>query len=395
MLSADDELAATTEQALETTWVDCSPEWQRCVFSGTRTVRYGANGTYAATRDFTGGVDCRNTSFGGDPLPGITKRCWTAAVGTSTPTTPTPTPAPTTPTTPTAPTGAISSHVPYGRGNPILYSNDHPEDVHTDVITMAMQSNGSINLRGMVTDQQSYAPGGCGGDGCHTVGFDDGKRKQWISAARQSGFRNVPDSLYGDAAVRLIISEAKAASPSRPLVIMVSGMLTLVAEAYRRDPSIASNVIVSFAGFAYNQSNAKYRGETNVTNDKGAAQTVLERMRCVIVPFMDFNARGIDQGRYPSTPRSRVDGLPNTPLRGLMQGIYAYPWAHYDADGGPQATLLSASYATASKRVRWASDAGGPYLADDSSSDDILITQVNGSSTTEAWWSEVNRAFGR
>jgi hypothetical protein len=375
-------------QAAETVWVDCSPEWQRCSFTGTRTVRYGINGNYAPTREFTNGVDCRNSSFGMDPAVGITKRCWTAAAGTPPPTEPPP-------TNPPPPTGNISAHVPYSRANPFLYSNDHPEDVHTDVIMMALQSNGSINLRGIITDQQVTPTPGCSGDGCHTIEIDDPLRKQWIEAARASGFRNIPGSVYGEAAVQLIIAEAKAASTSKPLVIIAGGHLTPIAAAYRRDPSIASKLIVSLAAFQDYNGDGKYTGETNITGDEAAAQTVIEKLRCVIVPFIDFNARGIDQTRYPSTPRSRVQQLPDEPLRRLMLSIYAYPWAHYDADGGPTATLLSANYATASKRVRWARDSGGTYLADDASSDDILITKVNGGTATEPWWSEVTRAFAR
>ncbi|MET0287327.1 MAG: nucleoside hydrolase [Polyangiales bacterium] len=389
-LDAEEELDGIT-QAAETQWSECSQEWQRCSFSGTRTVRYGIDGRYAPTREFTNGVDCRGSSFGMDPAPGLTKRCWTASAGTTPPTPPTTPP----PTTQPPPSGGTSAHVPYTRSNPILYSNDHPEDVHTDVIMMALQSNGSINLRGIITDQQTSAPGGCSGDGCHTAATDDAKRKQWIEAARASGFQNVPSSVSGDQAVRLIISEAQAASASTPLVIIAGGPLMRIAEAYRRDPSIASKVIVALAGFHDFDGDGRYYGETNITGDPSASQTVLEKLRCVIVPFRDFNQRGLDQTRYPSTPRWRVEQLPSDPLRGLMLGIYVYPWAHYDADGGPTATLLSTSYATASKRVRWARDAGGPYLADDNASDDVLITSVNGGAATEAWWSEVTRAFAR
>jgi hypothetical protein len=383
-------------------FTQCALEWQRCSFSGTRSVRYGANGVFGSPRSFTGGVDCRNDSFGGDPAPGATKSCQissesrTPVVGApapSTPPVPAPTPAPSTPVTPPAPSNPISAHVPYSRANPILYSNDHPEDVHTDVIMMALQSNGKIDLRGIVTDQQSSPPSGCGGDGCHTAKEDDDKRKGWISAARQSGFQDIPDSLTGDAAVNLIVSEARAASASLPLVIIVGGPLTLVAKAYQRDPTIASKVIVAFAGFSWSSSNNKWRTETNVSNDRASAQLVLEKLRCVIVPFQDFNSKKVDETRYPSTPRSRVDQLPNEPLRARMQSIYAYPWAHYDADGGPTATLLSGSYVTASRRVRWATDTGGVYLADDNTSDDVLLTNVNGAAVTEPWWNEVKQAF--
>jgi hypothetical protein len=290
----------------------------------------------------------------------------------------------------------MQQRAPYTTANPVLYSNDHPEDVHTDVLMMAMQSNGTIDLRGIITDQQQQAPADCAGDGCHTVASDDELRRQWIEAARASGFRDVPDSVVGEQAIELIVAEAKKAKRELPLVLIVGGPLTLVARAYERDPSIAETSLVSLAAFQMNSAwtDNKYRPETNITGDAEAARVVLEKMRCVIIPFSDFNAEHIDEKRYPATPLARVSKLPDTPLRRRMQSIYAYPWAHYDADGGPSAILLSTGYAVESRRVRWATDDGGPYLANDPSSDDILVTAVDGGKTTEPWWREVNRAFG-
>ena len=54
-------------------WTACATEGQRCVFTGTRTVRYGA-GTAFASGIYTGGVDCSNGVFG-DPLYGTVKGC--------------------------------------------------------------------------------------------------------------------------------------------------------------------------------------------------------------------------------------------------------------------------------------------------------------------------------
>ncbi|GAB6845825.1 hypothetical protein HNR00_004206 [Methylorubrum rhodinum] len=55
------------------TWTRCATENQTCAFSGTRTVRYGANGTYA-TRTAAGPIACNNATFG-DPLYGVAKAC--------------------------------------------------------------------------------------------------------------------------------------------------------------------------------------------------------------------------------------------------------------------------------------------------------------------------------
>lgn len=55
------------------TWTDCGKEGHTCYFSGTQTVRYGANGVYTY-RTMTGSVLCSNATFG-DPLFGVVKRC--------------------------------------------------------------------------------------------------------------------------------------------------------------------------------------------------------------------------------------------------------------------------------------------------------------------------------
>ena len=62
-------------------WGFCAAEHRQCTFTGTKEVRYGANGTYTALRSFTDGVSCSNALFG-DPSPGVTKRCETRETST-------------------------------------------------------------------------------------------------------------------------------------------------------------------------------------------------------------------------------------------------------------------------------------------------------------------------
>jgi len=52
----------------------CAEEGERCNFSGTQQVYYGANNCYKV-KSFTNGVDCNNNNFG-DPLPGVHKACY-------------------------------------------------------------------------------------------------------------------------------------------------------------------------------------------------------------------------------------------------------------------------------------------------------------------------------
>ncbi len=56
----------------------CAKEGQRCQFTGTRTVRYGANGIWAEMTA-TNGIACGVAGFGKDPVPNVLKQCYLVA----------------------------------------------------------------------------------------------------------------------------------------------------------------------------------------------------------------------------------------------------------------------------------------------------------------------------
>jgi hypothetical protein len=58
-----------------TTWTFCAKEGGTCSFSGTRSVRYGANGKYVIKTGVVSQIACTNTAFGGDPAYGYIKSC--------------------------------------------------------------------------------------------------------------------------------------------------------------------------------------------------------------------------------------------------------------------------------------------------------------------------------
>lgn len=64
--------SSTPEPVIET-WANCATEGGACNFSGTRSVRYGANNNYAY-KTATGSISCNNAVFG-DPVYGIAKSC--------------------------------------------------------------------------------------------------------------------------------------------------------------------------------------------------------------------------------------------------------------------------------------------------------------------------------
>ncbi len=57
----------------------CAWEDERCNFSGTADVAYGANGQFAYRQGVSGGVDCNNGVFG-DPIFGVRKACYVRAI---------------------------------------------------------------------------------------------------------------------------------------------------------------------------------------------------------------------------------------------------------------------------------------------------------------------------
>jgi spore coat protein U-like protein len=78
---------ATTAPTTSTTtsWTACATEGGTCSFSGTREVRFGANGAYTS-KTVTGSTPCTTTVFG-DPIQGVVKSCSYANTATTTTTT--------------------------------------------------------------------------------------------------------------------------------------------------------------------------------------------------------------------------------------------------------------------------------------------------------------------
>ncbi|MCB1025448.1 MAG: hypothetical protein KDB79_13715 [Acidobacteria bacterium] len=58
----------------------CSPENQRCNFNYIGTVAFGVNGVFKYKYNVTRGIDCNVATFGGDPAPGVPKKCYSKFV---------------------------------------------------------------------------------------------------------------------------------------------------------------------------------------------------------------------------------------------------------------------------------------------------------------------------
>lgn len=148
-----------------------------------------------------------------------------------------------------------------GPDNPIIYDNDWWFDVFDNNYLWAQASLGVANLRGNIVSRDMWD---------WQKGYHYSFEQSWKDAekalklARDSGLKNIPDLTRGSDRVlerpesgriedtvphpsdgsRLIVAEAKKASPEKPLLIIAGGPQTTVANALLTNPEIAPNLVV-------------------------------------------------------------------------------------------------------------------------------------------------------
>jgi hypothetical protein len=163
-----------------------------------------------------------------------------------------------------------------GPDNPIIYDNDWWFDVFDNNYLWAQASLGEADLRGNIVTRDMwdwqkgylYPMDKCVADARKALKF-----------ARESGLKNVPDLTIGSDQVlkrpesgeiedtvphpsdgsRLIVSEAKKATPEKPLLVISGGPLTTVANALLTHPEIAENIVVfnlTVSSYGYNGKDA-------------------------------------------------------------------------------------------------------------------------------------------
>lgn len=172
-----------------------------------------------------------------------------------------------------------------GPDSPILYDNDWWFDVFDNNYLWAQVSLGKADLHGNIVTRDMWD----WQKGYHykmEQCVDDAKKA--LKLARDSGLRNIPDLTLGSTHVlqrpasgkiedtaaqetpgsRLIVAEARKASPDRPLVIVVGGPLTTVANALLADPEIAPNIVVFGLTVSYYGYNGKDGWSTYIVAKK-------------------------------------------------------------------------------------------------------------------------------
>lgn len=288
---------------------------------------------------------------------------------------------------------AEAIELPYNRENPIVYDNDEVVDVYTDDYVMALASAGEIDLRGMIT-----------------LSSDPKKREDramGVRFARAAGFRNIPDPIWspkglarppsdrvedtrplGSEAARLIVSEANRAQAEKPVVIIVGGPLTAVADAYLLDPSIAKKIVVAWLGGTTTDM-ADYNGWA----DSWAAYIVLQRLRLV-----QFPAWATGKFAAPVVPKARLYELPESELRQWMidKQMATNPLPDdRDADAPPAIALMRDDYVQEVKRVSFShwvtrNNREQPAFKEDENGTALVVTKASRRVATEEWWRAMN-----
>ncbi len=155
--------------------------------------------------------------------------------------------------------------------NPVILDNDWWEESVGDEFVYAKATLGQIDLRGLIATRDMW---GYPSSFQYTLADCLNDLTRDVGRARQSGLSNIPDPtagnerpLYppGDYIIEhtdygpsisdgsnLIVQHAIAASPTRPLLVIVGGALDTVATAYMQNPAIAENMIVFDTGGSYN-----------------------------------------------------------------------------------------------------------------------------------------------
>lgn len=303
----------------------------------------------------------------------------------------------------------------------VIYDNDVVRDVYTDDYVMALASVGKIRLRGMTTSSSfapynHYIPAGM-------TAAEVGVRQHGINLARSSGLTGIPDATLGtvghlqrpasgnigDTArlgspgTDLILQAAAEASPDQPLIVLMGGPLTVVADAYLANPGlIANNVVVYYLGGMRDAGDLG--GDYNSWADAWAAHIVFNRLALVIFPTV----LAYQPSEWISVPRERILAeLPDTAHRAWMHakdyrnGDPCREGGCRDGDGPPAVFLDDSGYVTNTRAVcpNGSINYDG-HLIPSLRSDDagecrvVLVTATDPGRGTERWWATMRQAYG-
>jgi len=297
---------------------------------------------------------------------------------------------------------------------PVIFDNDDPRDTYTEEYLMALASAGSIQLKGIITSS-SIAP--------YNRWVPEEDYEHFISLraniydrAVQSGFKNIPTPVRGvkgnlvrpssgkieDTAPSfsvggmLIRDEARKATTKKPLVVIVGGALSAIADAYLMDSSIAGKMVVMFLDCSDDYIENGY----NAWVDGWASVITFKKLNVIRYRSVGHDTKDYD----PAVPKSRIlFDLPDTPLRAVMfekkHPTNPLP-DERDADCPPAIHFMRHDYAKNARRQCFShevvfEDHIVPALKDDPNGNILFFTSMNKDIASEEWWRAMQIALKR
>jgi hypothetical protein len=188
-----------------------------------------------------------------------------------------------------------------------------------------------------------------------------------------------------------IVEQARNCTARNPLVVIVGGRATCVADAYLIDPAIAGKVIVA-QYLDYVGGDGHLPGY-NIQQDVWAANIVLKNFRVLAAYSANLYAYAPEVYLDPGSDKDRSK-MPGTYLKDLMC-LKPHPLLrkeHADGDGHGIA-LLQAGPGLIKDYKRWSYDRyedGKVYLKPDPASDILKVLEYTSrADVTDAWWNVV------
>jgi len=293
--------------------------------------------------------------------------------------------------------GANHPHglLPVDERNPIVLSNDGPNDNWQGEYAVLLANGGGSQLAGIVVNASPAWPD----IQTNITGWRD-----LVAAARSSGLRNIPDPIAstGPPLVRPADGNIDATQPNRsegalfiidvskrlgftyrPLVVVTGGRLTDVADAYLVDPSVAGRVVV-VSSLGTTSSTGGGMGQPNGEMDPWADTIVTARLRYVQVSAFYDQLTDVPDSSLPQLPANALGAR----IAAKQPGLWHWPPASDQV--GVLAVGLP-TFATAIGRVALAAPAAagataGPDLMTDPNGPGWLVTACDGAAATTRFW---------